>query len=170
MACCIAEDYRTKYQHNLTKDLPRIPFVADFKLFADTGRELAKLHLNYENQPQLAGVKILYRGKEAKLEDIPPASLLVTKKMKIAKDQCSIVYNDDITVVGIPAKAWQHKVNGYAPAKWIVERYYRKIDPKTDLLDDPNNYSDGPPLYFTLATQRHHRCSRNKAISRKAEV
>lgn len=70
--------------------------------------------------------------------------------MKIAKDQRSIVYNDDITVVGIPAEAWQHKVNGYAPAKWIVERYYRKIDPKTDLLDDPNNYSDDPRYVLRL--------------------
>ena len=32
-----AEDYRTKYQHNLTKELPRIPFAKDFWLFADTG-------------------------------------------------------------------------------------------------------------------------------------
>ena len=145
-----AEDYRQKYQHNLTKDLPRIPFAADFKLFADTGRELAKLHLNYENQPQLAGVKILYRDQETRLERIPPASLLVTKKMKIAKDQQSIKYNDDITVTGIPTEAWQYKVNGYAPVKWIVERYYRKIDKKTDLLDDPNNYSNDPRYILRL--------------------
>ncbi len=108
-----------------------------------------ELHIGYEQQPQLAGVKILYRGQETRLERIPPASLLVTK-MKIAKDQQSIKYNDDITVTGIPAETWQYQVSGYAPVKWIVERYYRKIDPKTDLLDDPNNYSDDAPYILRL--------------------
>ena len=145
-----AEDYRTKYRHNLTKELPCIPFAADFKLFVDTGRALADLHLGYENQPQLANVKILYREQETCLKHIPPESLRVTKKMKIAKDQCSIIYNDDITITGIPAESWQHKINGYSPTKWIVERYYRKIDPKTDLLDDPNSYSDDPRYVLRL--------------------
>lgn len=138
-----AEDYRAKYQHNLTKELPRIPFAKDFWLFADTGRELAQLHLSYEEQPQLPAVKFLYRGQEMPLQQIPPESLPVAKrKMKIAKDKASIVYNDDITVTGIPEQAWQYVVNGYAPMKWVVERYYRKIDTKTDLLDDPNSYSE----------------------------
>ena len=145
-----AEDYCKKYQHNLTKELPRIPFAADFKLFTDTGRALADLHLGYENQPQLANVKILYREPETRLERIPPAGLQVNKKMKIAKDQRSIIYNDDITVTGIPAEAWQHLVNGYPPVRWIVERYYRKIDKKTDLLDDPNSYSNDPRYVLRL--------------------
>ena len=103
---------------------------------------LSKLHLSYEKQPQLAGVKILYRGQEMPLEKIPPESLLVTKKMKITKDKKSIVYNDDVTVTNIPSEAWQYVVNGYAPVKWVVERYYRKTDTKTDLLDDPNAYNE----------------------------
>ena len=35
-----SENYCAKYQHNLTKELPRIPFAEDFSLFADTGRAL----------------------------------------------------------------------------------------------------------------------------------
>ena len=137
-----SQDYRQRYQNNLTKELPRIPFTEDFKLFSDIGLKLAELHLSYEKQPQLPTVKILYRGKEILLEKIPPESLKVTKKMKIAKDKKSIVYNNDVTVAGIPVEAWQYVVNGYAPVKWVVERYYRKIDTKTDLLDDPNAYNE----------------------------
>ena len=47
-----SEDYRTKYRNNLAKQLPRIPAVKrfkDFESFANAGRELAELHVNYEN-------------------------------------------------------------------------------------------------------------------------
>ena len=41
-------EYRERFAANLTKELPRIPFAADFKRFAQAGRDLAKLHLDYE--------------------------------------------------------------------------------------------------------------------------
>ena len=46
-----SEDYRTKFSADLKKMLPRIPLVdkvEDFWAFSDAGRDLAKLHLNYE--------------------------------------------------------------------------------------------------------------------------
>lgn len=47
-----SEDYCTKYKNNLAKQLPRIPAVKmfkDFESFANAGRELAELHVNYED-------------------------------------------------------------------------------------------------------------------------
>ncbi|WP_375704372.1 type ISP restriction/modification enzyme, partial [Bartonella sp. AD328YNZD] len=46
-----SEDYRTRYAHNLCKELPRIPCVKsadDFWKFVTAGRELGHLHVNYE--------------------------------------------------------------------------------------------------------------------------
>lgn len=43
--------YRERYRNNLSRELPRIPAVADantFDQFAEAGRNLAHLHLNYE--------------------------------------------------------------------------------------------------------------------------
>ena len=143
-----AKDYQEKYQNNLVKGLPRIPFVDDFWHFAKIGRQLADLHVNYEQEQSTDGVKVLYRGTETKLEDIPTEALQVIKKMKIdKKDFKSIQYNNDIEIIDIPAQAWDHKINGYAPVKWVVERYYRKTDKKTQITDDPNKYSDDP-LYI----------------------
>ena len=142
-----ARDYQEKYQNNLVKGLPRIPFVEDFWHFAKIGRQLANLHVNYEQASFTDGVKVLYRGTETKLEDIPSEALQVIKKMKIAKDFKSIQYNNDIAITDIPDQAWQHKINGYTPVKWVVERYYRKTDKKTQITDDPNKYSDDP-LYI----------------------
>lgn len=41
-------EYKEKYKDNLSKMLPRIPFVKDFWGFESIGRKLAQLHLNYE--------------------------------------------------------------------------------------------------------------------------
>lgn len=59
-----SEDYRTKYANNLSKELPRIPRVASyeqFKAFADAGKKLADLHVNFEKQPRYKGVKVQKR-------------------------------------------------------------------------------------------------------------
>lgn len=47
-----SEDYRTKYKNNLIKQIPRIPFprsFLDFLKFLNAGRNLAKIHVNYED-------------------------------------------------------------------------------------------------------------------------
>ena len=45
-------DYRERYQENLKRDLPHIPFTEGFWGFAKAGARLADLHANYESQPE----------------------------------------------------------------------------------------------------------------------
>ena len=40
--------YRTKYELNLKREFPRLPFYADFHQWATWGKALMDLHLNYE--------------------------------------------------------------------------------------------------------------------------
>jgi predicted helicase len=44
--------YRTRYAANLKRELPRIPYAPDFHAFAQAGERLAKLHVDYEKQPE----------------------------------------------------------------------------------------------------------------------
>ncbi len=41
-------EYRTKYAENLKRELPRIPLAKDFWGFSKAGKELARLHIDYE--------------------------------------------------------------------------------------------------------------------------
>jgi len=41
--------YREKYAQNLKREFPRIPFYADFWQWADWGRALMDLHIDYES-------------------------------------------------------------------------------------------------------------------------
>ena len=43
-----APAYRKRFANDLAKELPRVPFAADFHAFAEAGRELTELHLGYE--------------------------------------------------------------------------------------------------------------------------
>ena len=45
-------EYRERYQENLKRDLPHIPFAEDFWEFANAGARLADIHVNYESQPE----------------------------------------------------------------------------------------------------------------------
>ena len=40
--------YRKKYEQNLKRDFPRIPFYKDFWKWANWGKELMNLHIGYE--------------------------------------------------------------------------------------------------------------------------
>jgi predicted helicase len=54
-------DYRAQFAADLKKMLPRLPVVekpADFWAFSKAGRELANLHLNYEEQPPCPAVTV----------------------------------------------------------------------------------------------------------------
>ena len=92
-----SEDYRTKFATDLKKMLPRIPLVdkvEDFWAFSDAGRDLAKLHLNYEDQAPLASVKVY--GEDS--------GIFTVDKMKFkSKDNKSeIIYNKYIRITNIP--------------------------------------------------------------------
>jgi predicted helicase len=56
-----SSEYRQTFANDLKKMLPRLPLVekpADFWMFSKAGRELADLHLNYEDQKKPAEVKV----------------------------------------------------------------------------------------------------------------
>ena len=40
--------YRERYQANLKRDLPRLPYTSDFWTFAEAGRRLGEIHVGYE--------------------------------------------------------------------------------------------------------------------------
>jgi predicted helicase len=137
--------YRTTFADDLKKSLPRIPLVDkadDFWAFSKAGRELAKLHLDYENVPPLAEVVV----KKEK-----GASFRVDKMRFLARGQKdTIIYNQSITITNIPLKAYDYIVNGKSAIEWVMERYQVKTDKESGIINDPNLYATetGQPEYI----------------------
>jgi predicted helicase len=142
-------DYRETFANDLKKMLPRIPLVEDvrdFWAFSKAGRKLAELHINYETVPPHP--EVLVTGAEN--------NYFIVEKMRFpkglkAKDKPNtIIYNSQITVSNIPAKAYEYVVNGKSAIEWIMERYQVTVDKASGIKNDPNDWAKevGNPRYI----------------------
>ena len=155
--------YRERFAADLKKSLPRIPIVEDvqdFMAFYKAGKALAELHLNYEQVPASPDVVV-------KIEDAPDGTSrydhfavekmvfpkIRNEKGKLVPDKSRIIYNGNITIENIPAKAYEYIVNGKSAIEWIMERYAITQDKKSLIVNDPNDWSkehENPTYIFDL--------------------
>lgn len=132
-----SEDYRTKFAADLKKMLPRIPLVDktnDFWAFSNAGRDLAKLHLNYEDQAPLSSVKVIGEDNNN--------FRVVKMRFKSKDDKSEIIYNDSIKISNIPMEAYEYVVNGKSAIEWIIDRYQVTIDKASQIKNDPNDWAE----------------------------
>ncbi|OQJ71610.1 helicase [Leuconostoc pseudomesenteroides] len=134
-------EYLNRYEFDLKKDFPRIPLLKNKEVYSQVGHRLADLHLNYEDQP-------IWEGIEVEISE-PNYSV---KKMKHPKKGVldTIIYNESITIKNIPEKAYDYVVNGRPAIEWIIDQYQVKIDKKSGIIDDPNEFSDNPKYILNL--------------------
>lgn len=150
--------YRETFANDLKKMLPRLPLVEkpdDFWAFSQAGRELAELHLNYEQVPASKEVVEDWHNMLPGLMDADtPEKLYRVTQMKFGKrgkdkDKSVIEYNQFITLRNIPLRAYDYVVNGKSAIEWIMERYCDKVDSKSGIRNDANQWGieHGNPKY-----------------------
>ncbi|MFJ6129971.1 DEAD/DEAH box helicase [Streptomyces griseoviridis] len=145
-------EYREQFAADLKKSLPRIPKAQDFSGFADAGRKLADLHINYESAEPYAGIVEDFTGAE----DTPPSELYrVAAKLKFPsrkgdKDKTTIIYNSRVTLSNIPEEAYRYQLGARSAIEWIIDRYYVKTDKQSGIVNDPNDWSDDPRYIIDL--------------------
>ena len=133
-------EYRTTFEADLKKMLPRLPLVDSpdtFIAFSQAGRKLADLHLNYETVEPYKGVTV----------KAPENANYEVLKMRFGKidsktaDKSKIIYNSQITIEDIPSEAYDYVVNGKSALEWIMERYQVTTDGKSGIVNNPNDWS-----------------------------
>lgn len=153
--------YRETFANDLKKMLPRLPLVEkseDFWAFSKAGRELAELHLNYEQVPASKEVVVDWHNMLPGLADNDtPEKLYRVEQMRFArsanggkdKDKSVIEYNPFITLRHIPLRAYDYVVNGKSAIEWVMERYCDKVDKKSGIRNDANQWGieHGNPRY-----------------------
>ena len=158
-------DYRERFKNNLAKALPRIPAVRsfdDFTAFRDAGQSLGKLHVGFEKVDPY-----MVTFKEGNHDLIPeaqtdPVSFYRVRKMKFAgkrgdQDRTTVIYNNNITIQGVPLEAYDYVVNGKPALDWVMERQCVKTDKASGIVNDANDYANeivGDPRYPMELFQR----------------
>jgi predicted helicase len=131
--------YKANYRSNLSKEFPRIPFLSDFESYSKIGRQLAFLHLNYESLEPYSSVKIVATKEDYTIDKIR----FVDKETKD-----DIIFNDWIRIENIPSKAYEYLVNGRSPIEWVLDQYQFSVDSETEIVNNPNKYSETKGKYI----------------------
>ena len=121
--------YRERYAADLKRDLPHIPYAEDFWAFADAGAQLAELHVNYESQPQYELTSIR-KGRSLDLR---------VERMKLSKDRASLIYNESLTLAGIPPEVFEYQLGKRSALEWVLDQYRVKTDDRSQIVNDPND-------------------------------
>ena len=130
--------YRMKYEQNLKRDFPRIPFYDDFWKWAEAGKQLVDLHLYYETaakyplQREDKTLKInkveepilFYAAKEPEPMYGIKAKLKV--KLKADKENGTIELDEMTMLTGVPSEAWTYKLGNRSALEWILDQYKEK--------------------------------------------
>ena len=153
-----SREYRERYADDLAKLLPRIPEVATsdaFRTFSEAGQRLLNLHIGYETT------------EPYKLEErVSPGAPDGPERYRVLKmrwgtsaketDHSMIVYNDWITLAGIPAEAHEYIVGPRSALAWLLDRYQVNSDKDSGIVNDPNDWGTeiGNPRYIIDLVKR----------------
>jgi len=135
--------YRERFADNLKRELPRIPFMDDFRGFADAGKKLADLHLNYETVEP-------WPLDWLENPDLPLSYRI--EKMKLSKDRASLRVNDSLTLAGIPPETLRYRLGNRSALEWVIDQYQVSEDKHSGIRSDPNR-ADDPEYIVRLVGQ-----------------
>lgn len=139
-----SREFVNQFGSDIQKMLPRIPKVKGFRAFAEAGRQLAELHLDYESVEPYPLIETI----------LPGASLRVEKMRYLKRgretDKTAIIYNSGVTISGIPEEAQEYMLGSRSALDWIIERYQVKTDKASGIVNDPNDWAEeqGNPRYI----------------------
>jgi predicted helicase len=108
--------------------------ASGFVAFADAGRELARLHLDYEKVDP-------WDLKWIETEGVP-LSYKVENKMRLAKDKTNLRVNPSLTLAGIPAETFQYRLGNRSALDWVIDQYQVSEDKRSGIRSDPNRADD----------------------------
>ena len=151
--------YRESFANDLSKSQARIPMaarLADFRAFAQAGRELANLHVNYETLDPYPLEEIYADGWKPNAPDAYKVVKMKYPGKRPNLDKTRIAYSAGITLAGIPPKAHEYFLGTRSALDWLIERYQVKPHSASGIINDPNDWAAevGEPRYIVDLIKR----------------
>jgi predicted helicase len=133
--------YRMKYEQNLKREFPRIPFYDDpeqknlgacFHKWVKWGKALMDLHLNYETVEPYP-----LQRKDLNAENLRK---VIAPRLMARKDTGVIEVDTLTTLRGVPSEAWEYRLGTYSAIEWVLERYKEKTPKDPTIREKFNTY------------------------------
>ncbi|OBQ23089.1 type ISP restriction/modification enzyme [Anabaena sp. AL93] len=124
--------YRSKYELNLKREFPRLPYYGNFQKWVNWGKQLMELHINYETVTPYNLTRL----------DIPLKDNQKTPKAKLKADKTkgSIILDDVTTLENIPKIAWEYMLGNRCALEWILDQYKEKKPKDPTIAEKFNTY------------------------------
>ncbi len=125
-------EYRKKYELNLKREFPRLPYYENFPKWVNWGKQLMELHINYETVTPYNLTRL----------DIPLKDNQKTPKPKLKADKTKgVIILDDITTLSnIPKIAWEYMLGNRTALEWILDQYKEKKPKDPTIAEKFNTY------------------------------
>ncbi|WP_419547350.1 type ISP restriction/modification enzyme [Microcystis sp.] len=122
-------EYRSKYELNLKREFPRLPFYDNFSQWVEWGSKLMELHIKYET---VAPYPLTRIDTNNNLKPKP--------KLKADREKNSINLDDVTFLQDIPKIAWEYKLGNRSALEWILDQYKEKKPKDQTIAERFNNY------------------------------
>ena len=122
--------YRKKYEINLKREFPRLPFYNDFWKWVKWGKELMDLHINYE---KIEPYKI-------KIIEVEKSKEKPKVKLSAFPESGEIILDENTSISKIPDLAWKYKLGNRSALHWILDQYKEKTSRDKTITEKFNNY------------------------------
>jgi predicted helicase len=142
--------YRKKYEINLKREFPRIPLYDDFWQWAEWGKQLMDLHVNYEKAKGYAlslsfpnavvGNPGQGAGVDSRLRRAGMTNKKLKPKLKADKNANAIIIDDETTLTGIPKEAWEYKLGNRSALEWVLDQYKESTPSDPTIAEKFNTY------------------------------
>jgi predicted helicase len=123
-----------------------------FRTLTKAGQRLAEIHVHYEQQTEYKLTKIEKKGEKLDYR---------VTKMKLSKDKTTLIYNQFLTLSGIPKETYDYRLGNRSALEWVIDQYQVSTDKRSGITNDPNRADD--PQYISPPDRpSHHRKPRNR--------
>ncbi|MEO0060171.1 MAG: hypothetical protein RLZZ312_1818, partial [Bacteroidota bacterium] len=126
-------EYRKKYELNLKRDFPRLPFYDDFYKWVSWGKQLMDLHIDYETVAPF-DLQVIDNSS------IKDKNYKLKVKLKADKINHVIAIDEHTHIIGIPESAWLYKLGNRSALEWVLDQYKEKKYTDKTLAENFNTY------------------------------